>query len=418
MFYTFFQEKITLFHIPEKWESTVVLLVSYAGLLLLTLLVKQMFLLIDKLIIRKVILKSKNQWDDVLLKLGITKQVVHLISAIVILALYPLFIVPKTPITLFIKRVLIAILYAITAKTVARFLEVVNEIYNQFNSEIAKRKPIKGYLQMIKIFLYIIAIILMITTLFEKSPVGILSGLGALSAVFMLIFKDPIMGFVSSIQLTANDLVRIGDWVQIPKYGADGAVLDITLQTIRVQNWDKSITSVPVYALVSDSFTNWRGMFESGGRRIKKAIYIDMKMVRFLTDAELDELEKLPRLTEYLQKKRAEIAEYNASLNFSHDDSVTPRRLTNLGTFRAYVNEYLKGHPLVHKEFIAMARYLDPTSKGIPMELYFFAADTVWVNVERLQGDVLDHVLSVIHYFDLAVFQDPSGSDFRELTSP
>ena len=292
---------------------------------------------------------------------------------------------------------------------------MINEIYKQFRPEVAKRKPIKGYLQMVKIFLYIIAAILIITGLMNVSPLGILSGLGALSAVLMLVFKDPIMGFVSSLQLTGNDLVRIGDWVEIPKYGADGAVLDINLQTIRVQNWDMSITSVPVYALVSDSFKNWRGMSESAGRRVKKSIYIDMKTVRFLTEDELDNLEKLPRLKEYLETKRAEISAYNAKLDITNTDEITPRKLTNLGTFRAYIVEYLKAHPLVSKKLTFMVRYLDPTSKGIPVELYYFSSDKNWVNYEGLQSDVLDHVLSVMHFFDLAVFQDPTGEDFKAL---
>ncbi len=414
MFYNFIQEKIAIFQVSEEWQSIIIVLISYFVLFLLTFIFKQILSLFNKLVVSKAIKKSKITWDDIIWDLGIFKQVILVASFIFILSLYPVFILDEFLAASFIKRLIVAFFYFTAAKTIALFLDAINEIYKQFRPELAKRKPIKGYLQMVKIFLYIVAVILIITSLIDVSPLGLLSGLGALSAVLMLVFKDPIMGFVSSLQLTGNDLVRIGDWVEIPKYGADGAVLDINLQTIRVQNWDMSITSVPVYALVSDSFKNWRGMSESAGRRVKKSIYIDMKTVRFLSEEELDCLEKLPRLKEYLQEKRSEIKAYNARLNLSSEDEITPRKLTNLGTFRAYIVEYLKEHPLVSKTLTFMVRYLDPTSKGIPVELYFFSANKNWVPYEGLQSDVLDHVLSVMHFFDLAVFQDLTGEDFKE----
>lgn len=415
MFYSFIHKIFVALQLPKNWEPIIILLTSYLALFLLSFIFKQILSLFNRFVITKAIRKSKNTWDDIFLDLGIFNQSINFATIIFVLVLYPIFISSELILAEFIKRLFIALLYLITAKTIALLLDVINEIYKQFRPEVAKRKPIKGYLQMVKIFLYIIAAILIITGLMNVSPLGILSGLGALSAVLMLVFKDPIMGFVSSLQLTGNDLVRIGDWVEIPKYGADGAVLDINLQTIRVQNWDMSITSVPVYALVSDSFKNWRGMSESAGRRVKKSIYIDMKTVRFLTEDELDNLEKLPRLKEYLQAKRNEINEYNAKLDIVTNDEITPRKLTNLGTFRAYIVEYLKEHPLVSKKLTFMVRYLDPTSKGIPVELYYFSSDKNWVNYEGLQSDVLDHVLSVLHFFDLAVFQDPTGEDFKAL---
>lgn len=415
MFYSFIEKILVALQVPKNWESIIILLSSYLVLFLLSFIFKQILSLFNSFVITKAIRKSKNTWDDIFLDLGIFNQSIHLATIIFMLALYPVFISSELILAEFIKRLLIALFYLITAKTIALLLDVINEIYKQFRPEVSKRKPIKGYLQMVKIFLYIIAAILIITGLMNVSPLGILSGLGALSAVLMLVFKDPIMGFVSSLQLTGNDLVRIGDWVEIPKYGADGAVLDINLQTIRVQNWDMSITSVPVYALVSDSFKNWRGMSESAGRRVKKSIYIDMKTVRFLSEDELDNLEKLPRLKEYLQAKRSEINAYNAKLDIVTNDEITPRKLTNLGTFRAYIVEYLKAHPKVSKKLTFMVRYLDPTAKGIPVELYYFSSDKNWVNYEGLQSDVLDHVLSVMHFFDLAVFQDPTGDDFKAL---
>jgi miniconductance mechanosensitive channel len=302
-----------------------------------------------------------------------------------------------------------------SAHICAAFLNGINLIYLSDAEEIAKRKPIKGYLQLVKVFLYIVGGILVVTTLIHVSPLGILSGVGAMSAVLMLVFKDSILGFISSMQLSGNDMVRIGDWIEMPAYNADGDVIDITLQSVKVRNWDKTITTIPIYALVSDSFKNWRGMSDSGGRRIKRSIYIDARSVRFLTKEEIVRLAALPPLAEYMKNKLAEITEYNRNRSIPEDDYVSGRHLTNLGTYRAYTEVYLKALPHAAKNMTNMVRYLQPDENGVRMEIYLFSADTAWVNYERIQADIIDHLLAILPEFGLRAFQNPSGGDIQLL---
>ena len=405
---------LDLVNLPDTWRPAISILVSLAVLVLLALLVRLAGKLVNTFIVAKAIRRSRTTWDDILMEHGIFSRAAGIVTVLVLMTLYPVFITETHVLVSLGSRILVAWLILLVMRLVARLLDATNEIYKEASPEIAKRKPVKGYLQMVKIFLYIVGGILVITGILNVSPVGILSGFGAMSAVLMLVFKDSIMGFVASLQLTGNDLVRIGDWIEMPKYGADGDVIDITLQTIQVRNWDMTITSIPIYALISDSFKNWRGMSEAGGRRARRTVFLDMKAVRFLSDEELDRLQKLPLLAEYLAGKRAEIAEHNTRLAASGDDQVSPRRLTNLGTFRAYVLAYLRAHAMVSKELTCMVRYLETTAKGIPMELYFFCTDKAWVNYEAIQSDIIDHILSVMGSFGLRVFQDLSGADFTQ----
>ncbi len=405
---------LDLVNLPDTWRPAISILVSLAVLVLLALLVRLAGKLVNTFIVAKAIRRSRTTWDDILMDHGIFSRAAGIVTVLVLMTLYPVFITESHVLVSLGSRILLAWLILLVMRLVARLLDATNEIYKEASPEIAKRKPVKGYLQMVKIFLYIVGGILVITGILNVSPVGILSGFGAMSAVLMLVFKDSIMGFVASLQLTGNDLVRIGDWIEMPKYGADGDVIDITLQTIQVRNWDMTITSIPIYALISDSFKNWRGMSEAGGRRARRTVFLDMKAVRFLRDEELDRLQKLPLLAEYLTAKRAEISEHNARLGTTGDDIVSPRHLTNLGTFRAYVLAYLRAHPMVSKELTCMVRYLETTAKGIPMELYFFSTDKAWVNYEAIQSDIIDHILSVMGAFGLRVFQDLSGADLTQ----
>ncbi|HOU39243.1 MAG TPA: mechanosensitive ion channel family protein [Treponemataceae bacterium] len=405
---------LDLVNLPDTWRPAISILVSLAVLVLLALLVRLAGKLVNTFIVAKAIRRSRTTWDDILMDHGIFSRAAGIVTVLVLMTLYPVFITETHVLVSLGSRILLAWLILLVMRLVARLLDATNEIYKEASPEIAKRKPVKGYLQMVKIFLYIVGGILVVTGILNVSPVGILSGFGAMSAVLMLVFKDSIMGFVASLQLTGNDLVRIGDWIEMPKYGADGDVIDITLQTIQVRNWDMTITSIPIYALISDSFKNWRGMSEAGGRRARRTVFLDMKAVRFLRDEELDRLQKLPLLAEYLTAKRAEIAEHNTRLGTADDDIVSPRHLTNLGTFRAYVLAYLRAHPMVSKELTCMVRYLETTAKGIPMELYFFSTDKAWVNYEAIQSDIIDHILSVMGAFGLRVFQDLSGADFTQ----
>ena len=241
--------------------------------------------------------------------------------------------------------------------------------------------------------------------------------MGAMTAILLLVFKDSILGLVASIQLTSNDMVRIGDWIEMPKYGADGDVIDVTLHTVKVQNWDKTITTIPSYALISDSFKNWRGMAESGGRRIKRAIYIDLTSIKFCTSEMLDRFEKFQLITDYIRTRKAEITEYNQEHQVDTSELINGRNLTNVGTFRAYLVAYLHHHPKIHQDLTFLIRHLPPGEQGLPIEIYVFSNDQVWANYEAIQADIFDHIFSVVPMFDLRLFQNPTGADFQQFTA-
>lgn len=282
-------------------------------------------------------------------------------------------------------------------------------------SDLARRLPVRGLFQGVKLTAAIIAGILMIAVLIGKSPLILFSSLGAMTAVTMLVFKDSIMGLVAGIQLSANKMLEVGDWLEMPKYGADGDVIDIGLTTVKVRNFDKTITTIPTYALISDSFRNWRGMFESGGRRIKRSFNIDVNSVRFLNEDDLERLYKARLLEPYLSSKISEINQHNREQNVDLSSLINGRRLTNLGTLRAYLLQYLQVHPGIHKEMIQMVRQLQPEADGIPMELYCFTSTTNWVDYEVIQADIFDHIFAVLPAFDLRAHQSPTGYDIRAL---
>lgn len=280
-----------------------------------------------------------------------------------------------------------------------------------FRSNKAKNFPIRGITQTVKLLLAISIGLMIVSILIGKSPLILLSGLGAMTAILMLVFKDPIMGLVSGIQLSANHMLYVGDWLEMPKYNADGDVIDIGLTTVKVRNFDNTITMVPTSALITDSFKNWRGMTELGGRRIKRSLNIDMTTVRFLTDEEIKEFEAVKVLYEYLTKKQEEIGTWNKENNVDMNNLFNGRRLTNLGTFRLYVYHYLKNNPNIHQGMSLLVRQMEPTEKGIPIELYCFTNTTVWEEYENIQSDIFDHLLAVANLFGLRVHQSVSGSD-------
>ncbi|ADU65024.1 mechanosensitive ion channel family protein [Desulfurispirillum indicum] len=283
------------------------------------------------------------------------------------------------------------------------------------DTALSRALPLRGISQGIKLVGSILIGILIIAALIGKSPVILFSGLGAMTAITMLVFKDPIMGLVAGIQLSANNMLSVGDWLEMPKYGADGDVIDIGLTTVKVRNWDNTITAIPTSALISDSFVNWRGMTDSGGRRIKRSFFIDASTVHFLDESELERLHKAKLLGPYLDKKINEINEYNRELQADLSSLVNGRRLTNLGTLRAYLQEYLTNHPQIHKGMTLMVRQLQPGSSGIPIELYCFTNTTRWVEYESIQSDIFDHILAVLPEFNLRVHQAPTGYDMRAM---
>ncbi|MDP7294839.1 MAG: mechanosensitive ion channel, partial [Vicinamibacterales bacterium] len=274
--------------------------------------------------------------------------------------------------------------------------------------------PLTSFVQIIKLTIYCVSAIAALSLVLGKSPVLLLSGLGAMTAVLMLVFKDPILGFVGGVQLSVNRMVAPGDWIEMPKYGADGDVMEVGLTSVKVRNWDKTITTIPTYALISESFKNWRGMSESGGRRIKRAIQIDTTSIRFCDDESLARFSKIRHMGSYIERKRQEIADWNAEHDADDTRPSNLRRLTNVGTFRAYIVAYLRHHPLIHQEMTFLVRQLESGAQGLPIEIYVFSRDTDWVRYEDLQSDIFDHIMAIAPEFDLRVYQSPSGGDLQD----
>jgi miniconductance mechanosensitive channel len=312
-----------------------------------------------------------------------------------------------------LQAVLKIYMIIIAIRVIHSLFMALQEIYNTL--PISKDRPIKGYIQVALIIFYAVAVILILSILLGKTPTVLLTGIGAMAAVLILVFKDTILGFVASIQLSANNMVRIGDWISMPSHGADGTVTEITLNTVKVQNWDKTISTIPTYSLVSESFGNWRGMEESEGRRMKRHINIDMRSVKFCTPEMLERFKKIRFLAEYIEEKNKEIKAFNVENKIDDSIVVNGRRMTNLGTFRKYLELYLSNHPLIHPDLTLIVRHLQPTETGIPIEVYAFITDQRWAFYENIQADIFDHILAVLAEFELEVFQNPTGSDFREL---
>ena len=358
--------------------------------------------------------KTKNQLDDLIVDRKIINKMMHMIPAILIYILLPFaFSAEETPKILILLQKLCQIyIIAVSLRFINASLNLIHEIYNKKDS--FKNKPLKGFIQILQVTVFFIGVILIISILINKSPVSLLAGLGASAAILMLVFKDTILGFVAGIQLSANDMLRAGDWITMSKYGADGTVIEVTLNAVKVRNFDNTITTIPPYALVSDAFQNWRGMSESPGRRIKRSINIDMNSVRFCTPEMLAKYKKIQLLTDYVEQTEQVVKEYNKEHHIDNSILVNGRRQTNLGVFRAYLTNYLKSLPDVNKNLTCMVRYLQPTEQGIPVELYFFSAVKEWVPYEGIQADVFDHLLAIVPEFGLRVFQNATGEDFRE----
>jgi miniconductance mechanosensitive channel len=321
--------------------------------------------------------------------------------------------VPHLPlgIVTLVQNVASAFMIVAVAIAIGAALEMANVLYAR--SPGAHRRSIKGYLQVLKIVIYAIATILVIAALIDRSPLLLLSGLGALAAVLMLVFKDTILSLVASVQLNSNDMLRVGDWIEMPQVSADGDVIDIALHTVKVQNWDKTITTIPTWRLINESYKNWRGMQDSGGRRIKRSLLIDQTSVRFLNEEERERMRRFLLIDDYLAEKAAEMADWNAKLVEAGRDPVNMRRSTNIGAFRAYVQTYLERHPRIRQDMTLLVRQLQPTEAGLPLEIYAFTATVAWAGYEAIQADIFDHLLAILPEFGLRLFQQPSGDDLR-----
>ncbi len=405
--------------IMQGLDVSVANIVARGLLLVLILVVSLIVYLLAKHFILKgiatLIGRTETQWDDIILKNKVFNRLARIAPAIVI---YMSIAIPLSGYDWLVTLITgLALIYIIVMGILAldAALNAALTIYTSY--EVSNRIPIKGFIQVFKILLYFTGAIFIISILMNKTPIYLFSSLGALTAVLMFIFKDAILGFIAGIQLSANRMVANGDWIEMPKYGADGDIIEIALTTVKVQNWDKTITTIPTYALITDSFKNWRGMSESDGRRIKRSISLDMNTIQFCTDEMLDRFSKIQYISSHVEKKKLELEENNKLAKVDLSNPVNGIRMTNIGIFRAYVKAYVLNNPMINKEMTCLVRQLAPTEHGLPIEIYVFSKDKDWGNYENIQANIFDHILAVVPEFDLRVFQDPSGRDFNKLAS-
>lgn len=432
-FYRFLLKEFRLIDGFDAFSKPLAALVTFLVIAILSYIVYRIARKFMQIVVHRLAAKTETTWDDILVENRVFKGVANLVPALIFFYTAN-FAGPDASVQvtnldpsalaelskdyyLNLDDLLIRLskLYLIGI-AVYLFNALLNSLLGIYNTtQYAATRPIKGYIQLIKIFIYGMAVILMIAYLFKKDPWDLVIGLGTMAAVLLLIFRDTILGFVASIQLSANKMVSLGDWVTVPKHNADGTVIDITLNTVKVQNWDKTIATIPTYSLVSESFNNWKGMEESGGRRIKRSVLIDVNTIKFCDVEMLSRFEKFDLIRAYVQEKEKELREYNKQKKLSDDDFISGRHQTNVGIFRKYLEVYLKQHPKVHQNMTFLVRQLQPTGKGLPIEIYVFSTDQEWAKYEAIQADIFDHIFAVVPEFELRVFQEISGTDISRM---
>lgn len=407
------QDLLKSLYIPDSWidiSRSIFLLII---LLLICIIGFYIAKYIAIKVIKRIINKTRNSWDDKLFSNKFFKRISYLIPAILTFKLIA-YVLPFNPgwveIILTATNIYIVMIVLLSLYTL---LDTFSEIYNEW--EVSKYKPIKGYVQLIKVILACVAAILIIAAILGQSPLIFLTGLGALSAVLMLVFKDALLGLVAGVQISANDMARPGDWITMEKYKADGDVLEITLTTVKVRNFDNSIVYIPAYVMISDSFINWRGMYESEGRRIKRAIYIDMDTVKFCSPELLEKYSKIELVKNYISEKQIEIETYNHQHQIDESSPVNGRKQTNLGIFRIYMQAYLRTLDTINQESTLMVRQLPSMDKGIALEVYAFCISKEWIDFEDVQSNIFDHFYAALKYFDLALYQTPSSNNLKSL---
>lgn len=401
-------EQLAAYHpaLPEFASGAILLLIAW-----LAYLFASRILLVA---LRSLAKRTAHTWDDALIDNRVGEKLAQLVPAFVIYAGVGLLPSVNEVVVAVVSNVTSAYMLVVAAMTIIAVLNAANDIYE--SNPDARQRPIKGFIQLLQLAVVILGGLLFISALLDRSPVLLLSGFGAMTAVLLLVFKDTLLSLVASVQLTAQDMVRVGDWIEVPQFGADGDVVDVELHTIKVQNWDKTITTIPTHRLISDSFKNWRGMSAAGGRRIKRALYLDTASIHFMTNEEVGHCKRFMLLDDYLAGKESELAEHNSELSgeaaAERDAAVNMRRLTNIGTFRAYAWRYLKQHPMIRQDMTLLVRQLSPGAQGLPIELYCFTTTTAWREYEDIQADIFDHLLAIIPEFGLTLFQQPTGTEF------
>ena len=397
------------------WLDAHPLIAAVSGLAVIAVVSWLALLVARKLVLRAVVglaQRSSATWDDLLVQHGLFHRGALAVPALVTHQMAEWVPHLSAEGIALLERLSVCALVMIGLRTLGALFAGVNAIYARY--PMAKHRPIKGYLQVVLIVAWIFGAVVVVATLMDRSPWLLLSGLGAMTAVLLLVFRDTLLSLVAGVQLTTNDLIRVGDWIEMPQFGADGDVVDIALHAVKVQNWDRTITVIPTHRFLEHSFKNWRGMSESGGRRIKRAFQVDMSTVRFLTDEEVERFGRFTLLRDYIAQKKQELDDYNRA-HVAPGMISNMRRLTNVGTLRAWINAYLRQHPMVHQQMTFLVRQLAPTPEGLPIEIYVFCKDTRWAIYEGVQADIFDHVLAMIPEFGLRVFQSPSGHDLAQL---
>lgn len=408
----YFIEVLTGLGLNEHLAWITALLMSLSILLLSCLVVFKVVDVIIAKVVGKVIKKTRNDWDDLIFEMKVIPRIAQLAPVLAVALLAPLLFQGEKVWTALVDKLVVVYSIVVFVLIVDGIINFAHALYKRRPA--AGRVPLTGFVQALKLLVFLGGLVLVVAQLLGESPVVLVSGLGAMTAVLLLIFREPILGFVAGIQLSANNMVKQGDWIQMDGQGVDGDVIEITLTTVKVRNWDKTIVSVPAYDLIQHSFKNWRGINEAGGRRIKRSIHVDLNSIGFLEDEIMDRFSGYRFLQDYMKGKREEVKQFNQKLGETKNIRVDGRNLTNIGTFRAYCTEYLRNHPDLNQQLTLMVRQLEPTSKGLPIQIYCFTKDTSWVPHENIQSDMFDHFLAVLPEFNLTAFQEPSGLDFQE----
>lgn len=400
----------------NAWSAQAPLLTSAAGVIALLFFAFVVHRITRRLLMRgarHLAAQTSSTWDDKLIGFRLFRHLSHVVPALIIyFGINAFDDIPEGTAQL-LKNVSVAYGVLFVVLATGALINALSAIYDDM--PVSRERPLKGFFQITKIVIYCAGAVLVIASLVDRSPLLFFSGLGALTAVLLLVFKDTILSLVASVQIATSGILRVGDWVEMPQYGADGDVIDIALHTVRIQNWDKTVTTIPTHRFISDAFKNWRYMSRSGGRRIKRALNLDMSSVRFLQPDEVDRLRNFALLRDYIDDKRQALDDANARLD--DDGNVNARRLTNLGTFRAYIAEYLRDHAEINDNMTLLVRQLEPGPEGLPMQVYAFTRSTDWGEHERVKSDVFDHLIAIAPEFDIRVFQSPAGNDIKSAFS-
>ena len=408
----FIIEKLLLLGISEYWSAISAKVVLVITALIFAYIIDRVVRYILFSIFVRLVKRSKTDWDDLLVEHKVFYAFAHLVPVLFIFYVIPEVLDHDLVWVDYLERLSKSVIILVFTVLLFRVLNVLKTIIGRLES--FKDKPLDSFFQLAKIIITIILTLLVLSILAKTKITYFFGAFGAMTAVVILVFKDTLLGFIGSIQLSANDMIRVGDWITMERYGADGDVIEINLTTVKVRNWDKTITTVPTYSLISDSFKNWRGMQEIGSRRIARSIFINQATIKFAEEELIQKFKKIHLLKEYITKKEQELLKYNSDNNIDTSMISNGRRVTNIGTFRAYLVNYLKNHPKINQDLSILVRQLDPTTNGIPLQIYAFSSDIEWVNYEGIQSDIFDHILAVIPQFELSLFQNPSGADFKK----